>query len=210
LPSGATVSPLSPFQRYRGWLSEVVAPLEKFIDEAVDPRDYYLDLQEIAEGESGSVYAARLTDKNLHKLKLPPLIKAKDSAQPPDQPTTLVAIKSVAILPSGSPKLVDLERELTLMRGLWYEHVLSMDAVYVDLVEDALWIRMELMERSLADLIELVASGLMLHERMMARFASDVCSFPVSVEYYNLLSITGIASIAIFRAALDRPPGCPV
>lgn len=178
LPSTATVSPLSPFQRYRGWLSEVVAPLEEFIDEAVDPRDYYLDLQEIAEGESGSVYAARLAHKNIHKLKLPPLIKAKDSSDLLDQQTTLVAIKSVAILPSGSPKLVDLERELTLMRGLWHEHVLAMDAVYVDLVEDALWIRMELMERSLADLIELVASGLMLQERMMARFASDVCFFP--------------------------------
>ena len=177
LPSGATASPLSPFQRYRGWLSEVVAPLEEFIDEAVDPRDYYLDLQEIAEGESGSVYAARLTDKNLHKLKLPPLIKARDGDDSANGRTTLVAIKSVAIMPSGSPKLLDLERELTLMRGLWHDNVLSMDAVYVDLMEDALWIRMELMERSLADLIGLIGNGLMLQERMMARFASDVCCF---------------------------------
>jgi p21-activated kinase 1 len=177
LASGATASPLSPFQRYRGWLSEVVAPLEEFIDEAVDPRDYYLDLQEIAEGESGSVYAARLTDKNIHKLKLPPLVKAQDGDDLANGKTTLVAIKSVAIMPSGSPKLLDLERELTLMRGLWHDNVLSMDAVYVDLMEDALWIRMELMERSLADLIGLIGSGLMLQERMMARFASDVCCF---------------------------------
>jgi p21-activated kinase 1 len=175
LHSGTVTSPLSPFQRYRGWLSEVVAPLEEFIDETVDPRDYYLDLQEIAEGESGSVYAARLTDINIHKLKLPPLIKARDGDDLGNGRITLVAIKSVAIMPSGSPKLVDLKRELTLMKGLWHDNVLSMDALYVDLVEDALWIRMELMERSLADLIGLIGSGLMLQERMMARFANDVC-----------------------------------
>jgi serine/threonine-protein kinase CLA4 len=209
LPSGTTASPLSPFQRYRGWLSEVVAPLEEFIDEAVDPRDYYLDLQEIAEGESGSVYAARLTDKNLHRLKLPPLLKARDGDDLAKGLTTLVAIKSVAIMPSGSPKLIDLEKELTLMRGLWHDNVLSMDAVYVDLMEDALWIRMELMERSLADLIGLIESGLMLQERMMARFASDVCfSFRV-VEYHCSLGITGTTSVRIPRTALDRPSGCP-
>lgn len=210
LPSGATASPLSPFQRYRGWLSEVVAPLEEFIDEAVDPRDYYLDLQEIAEGESGSVYAARLTDKHLHKLKLPPLIKAQDGDDLTKGRTTLVAIKSVAILPSGSSKLGDLEKELTLMRGLRHDNVLSMDAVYVDLVEDALWIRMELMERSLADLVGLIKSGLMLQERMMLRFASDVC-FSMRVPGISLFTcddISGTTSVRIPRIARDRSSGC--
>jgi len=178
-PSSLTVTsggttPRTPFQRYPGWLSSVVEPLEQFIDEAVDPRDYYLDLHEIAEGDSGSVFASRLTKTNRHKLKLPPLIKARDADDLANDRTTLVAIKSVAILPSGSPKLDDLERELSLMKGLGHEHVLSMDAVYVDLVEDTLWIRMELMERSLADIIGLVPEGLMLHDRMIARFASDV------------------------------------
>ena len=41
-------------------------------------------------------------------------------------------------------------------------------------VEDGLWIRMELMERSLADVVGLVNQGLMVQERMIARFASDV------------------------------------
>lgn len=179
-----STTPLSPFQRYRGWLSAVVAPLEEFIDEAVDPRDYYLDLHEIAEGESGSVFAARLAESNLHKLKLPPLVKAHDSDDLANGRTTLVAIKSVAILPSGSPKLIDLERELTLMKGLWHDNVLSMDAVYVDLVEDTLWIRMELMERSLADIIGLVGEGLMLQDRMIARFASDVREPFLSRNYF--------------------------
>lgn len=173
-------TPLSPFQLYRGWLSEVVAPLEEYIDETVDPRDHYLDLKEIAEGESGSVFAARLSEKNAHKLRLPPLIKAKDSDDIANGRPVLLAIKSVAIVPSGSPKLLDLKKELVLMRGLWHENVLGMDALYVDLSEDSLWIRMELMERSLADIVGLVGDGLMLQDRMIARFASDIL---LALEY---------------------------
>lgn len=187
--SGAT--PLSPFQRYRGWLSAVVAPLEAFIDESVDPREHYLDLREIAEGESGSVFAARLNAENAEKLRLEPLVKAQDGNAIASGQTKYVAIKSIAIVPSGSgsPKLVDLQRELTVMKGCaWHEHVLGMDAVYVDLVEDSLWVRMELMERSLADLIGLVEEGLMLQDRMMARFAGDVCccspSFSLSFPFF--------------------------
>lgn len=167
-------TPLSPFQKYRGWLSAVVAPLEEFIDEAVDPRDHYLDLREIAEGESGSVYAATLNPDTAHKLRLPPLVKAKDNDDIVNRRITLVAIKSVAIVPAGSPKLVDLQRELSLMKGLGHENVLGMDGVYVDLVEDSLWVRMELMERSLADIVGLIGGGFMLQDRMIARFASDV------------------------------------
>ena len=180
LPTAVTTNisttPLSPYQQYRGWLSAVVAPLEEFIDEAVDPRNHYLDLKEIAEGESGSVFSACLNPITASKLRLPPAIKAKDAEellQRPQQPK-LVAIKIVAIVPSGSPKLVDLQRELTLMKGLGHENVLGMDGVYVDLVEDSLWVRMELMERSLADMVGLVGDGLMLQDRMLARFASDV------------------------------------
>lgn len=183
-------APLSPFQQYRGWLSAVVAPLEEFIDETVDPRNHYLNLTEIAEGESGSVYSACLNPLTASKLRLPPAIKAKDAedmSQHPEQ-TKLVAIKSVAIVPSGSPKLVDLQRELTLMKGLSHENVLGMDGVYVDLVEDSLWVRMELMERSLADLVGLVGDGLMLQDRMLARFASDVSLFFCSCRFYIWLT----------------------
>ena len=148
--------------------------MEEYIDETVDPRNHYLDLKEIAEGESGSVFTARLSEKNAHKLRLPPLIKAKDSDDIANGRPVLLAIKSVAIVPSGSPKLLDLKKELVLMRGLWHENVLGMDALYVDLSEDSLWIRMELMERSLADIVGLVGDGLMLQDRMIARFASDV------------------------------------
>ncbi|KAF7978187.1 hypothetical protein HWV62_1394 [Athelia sp. TMB] len=160
-PSQTPIIPTSvaPAKRYRGWLSDVVMPLEDFIDEATDPRDHYTELQEIAEAESGSVYAARV-------------VKPEALGLPSD--VAFVAIKNVPILPSGSPKLLDLKKELTVIRGVIHENVLTMDALYVDLVDNALWIRMELMERSLADVVGLVAEGLMVQERMIARFASDV------------------------------------
>lgn len=158
-PLSTPGTPTTPARRYQGWLSDIVAPLEAFIDDDTDPREHFMDLQEIAEAESGSVYAARV--HNPEAVGLPP-------------ETTFVAIKNVPILPSGSPKLVDLEKELNLIKDMIHENVLTMDALYVDLVEDSLWIRMELMERSLADVIGLVAEGLMVQERMIARFASDV------------------------------------
>ncbi|KAH9476995.1 Serine/threonine-protein kinase pakC [Psilocybe cubensis] len=213
-----TATPLSPFQQYRGWLSDVVAPLEEFIDEAVDPRDHYLDLTEIAEGESGSVFAALLNPATAHKLRLPPLIKAQDAEAVRAGQPVMVAIKSVAIVPSGSPKLVDLQRELSLMRGLGHENVLGMDGVYVDLVEDSLWVRMELMERSLADIIALVGDGLQLQERTIARFASDVlCALEFLQKHHIahrdvrsdnlLLNKNGVLKLADFSNAVQVAPG---
>ena len=49
-----------------------------------------------------------------------------------------VAIKNIAIMPSGTPKINDLQRELTLLKGLSHQHILTMDSLYVDLVEDSL------------------------------------------------------------------------
>jgi hypothetical protein len=159
----------TPDDDYGVWIAEVIEPLRGFIDGATDPREHYVDLQEIAEGESGSVYAARFT--NGRALKLP----APVSSPPPSTiQQGMVAIKNVPILQSGSPKLDDLQRELKLMKGLRHENLLGMDMLYVDLVEASLWIRMELMERSLADVVGLVEEGLMVQERMIARFASDV------------------------------------
>jgi hypothetical protein len=59
-----------------------------------------------------------------------------------------------------------------------------MDELFVDLVDDALWIVMELMERSLADVVALVEEGLMLQERMIARFARDVSASSLSKGMY--------------------------
>ncbi|KAF6741373.1 STE/STE20/PAKA protein kinase [Ephemerocybe angulata] len=218
MPSG---TPLSPFQRYRGWLSEVVAPLEDYIDEIVDPRDHYLDLKEIAEGESGSVYSARLTHKDAGRLRLPPLVKARDAEDIANGREILVAIKSVAIVPSGSPKLTDLRHELSLMRGLSQDNLISLDALYVDLLEDTLWIRMELMERSLADVVALVDGGLILPDRTMARFASDILRGLEYLQEHNmahrdirsdnlLVNKQGVLKITDFANAVQVPADYPM
>ncbi|KAF7307827.1 Non-specific serine/threonine protein kinase [Mycena kentingensis (nom. inval.)] len=169
-------TPITPAHRYAGWVAEAVAPLEDFIDEQAEPRDFYTDLQEIAEGESGSVYAAVLEPSApISRLKLPPLIRARDENDIAHGKQVLVAMKCIALVPGGSQKLIDLQRECTLLRGLMCEQVLGLDALYVDLVDDALWIRMELMERSLADVVGLADQGLRLQEpRIIARFASDM------------------------------------
>ena len=122
-----------------------------------DPRDLYADLQEIAEGESGSVYTARVVN----------------SPSAPADPA-FVAIKQVALVPSGSAKLDDLQKELSLMKQVRHPNILHMESLYVDLVEDTLWIRMELMDRSLADILNLAEEGVVMSEAHIAQFAADV------------------------------------
>lgn len=179
-PSPSSVS--SPLARYRGWVSEVVAPLEEFIDHDVEPREIFADMTEIAEGESGSVFSATLislpssrSSSSRSRTPPPPSYALSFSSQRESRKAgTKVAIKNVPLLPGGSPKLEDLRREMMLMSRVRHENVLSMDALYVDLVDDALWIEMELMERSLADVLALGDAGLRLDESTIARFSCDV------------------------------------
>lgn len=171
------------------WVWDLLAPIRSYIDDSVDCRDYYMDLQEMAEGESGSVFAAHVLDPT-GVLTLPAPVRAREvmaySASLPSSSDSLanlkpaatgaaqVAIKCVRLTMSGTPKLRDVQNELDILHDLWHENVLGIDALYVDLVDDALWIRMELMERSVADVLALVENGLMVQERMMARMTSDL------------------------------------
>ncbi|KAI8990420.1 kinase-like protein [Trametes punicea] len=204
--SSSSPSPLSPVPRYPGWLSAVVAPLKSFINDQIDPRDLYADLREIAEGESGSVYAARV-------LATP--------GSPEKQPGSFVAIKNVPIMPSGSPKIDDLQRELSLMKGISHANILTMDALYVDLVEDCLWIRMDLMERSLADIIAYAGEGVMFHEKSIARVAGDVLH---ALDYLQtkgiahrdvrsdnlLVNLEGVVKLADFSSAVQVSRAKPI
>ncbi|KAJ3990507.1 kinase-like domain-containing protein [Lentinula detonsa] len=219
----SNITPVTPDQRYRGWLSEVVKPLEEFIDEPINPREYYLNLTEVAEGENGSVYAARVSENaNLARLsKLPPLIKAQDVEGQANGETKSIAIKTVPILPSGSTKLDELRKELVMLRGLMHGNILGMHALYVDLVEDCLWIRMELMERSLADVVVLCEEGLVLQERVIARFAHDTLEALQFLRSHNiahrdirsdnlLLNSQGILKLADFSNAVKVSPDSPI
>ncbi|CDO68792.1 hypothetical protein BN946_scf184989.g58 [Trametes cinnabarina] len=204
--STSSPSPLSPAPRYPGWLSAVVAPLKSFINDQVDPRELFADLREIAEGESGSVYAARVLATS-HSLE--------------QHSSTFVAIKNVPILPSGSPKIDDLRRELTLMKGVSHVHILTMDELYVDLVEDSLWICMDLMERSLADIIAYADEGILFHEKSIARVAGDVLH---ALDYLQtkgiahrdlrsdnlLVNLQGVVKLADFSNAVQVTRDNPI
>ncbi|KAJ7042838.1 kinase-like protein [Mycena alexandri] len=216
-------TPITPAQRYAGWVAAAVAPLEEFIDEPADPRDFYDDLREIAEGESGSVFAATLLpDAPLHKLRLPPLVKARDADDVSKGRDVLVAIKCVTLVPGENTKVADLRRECGLLKGLWCEQVLGLDALYVDLVEDSLWIRMELMERSLADVVGLVEEGLRLQEpRIIARFASDMLHALDYLQKHHiahrdlrsdnlLLNREGVLKLTDFSNAVVVTPDTPL
>ena len=64
-----------------------------------------------------------------------------------------------------------------------------MDALYLypGPGEDALWIRMELMDRSLADVLELVDEGVLLEESVVGRVAADVSVFIVFILVFGVV-----------------------
>ncbi|KAJ7088049.1 kinase-like domain-containing protein [Mycena belliarum] len=177
-------------QKYEGWVASVIAPLKKYIDIRVNPRHHYLDLQEIANGPGGTtLYVARLADAQREALTLPIEVRARDQRDLLAQQPTLVAIKSVPILPAGGSnlKLVEVLRELRSMHDVQCENILKMEALYVDPVEDTLWIRMELMARTLASVIELKTAGLALSDRVIAACTKDILT---ALEYLRVKDIT--------------------
>lgn len=195
-------SPMTPASPYPGWVNEVVEPLRPYIDAKTDPRNLFADLHEVAEGESGSVYAARVV------------------ASPSEEPA-FVAIKQVALVPSGSAKLDDLQRELSLMKQVRHANILRMEALYVDRVEDALWIRMELMDRSLADVLNLAEEGIALSEAHIAQFAADTLAalsylHKVGIAHRDvrsdnlLVNQRGVVKLADFSNAVKVPRDAPM
>ncbi|KAN0139685.1 hypothetical protein V8E53_002347, partial [Lactarius tabidus] len=97
-------------------LAAIVLQLIKFINDAADPRAIFTDLQEIAHGEGGLVYAAHTVPAIVRQfgpmtLRSPARRLSQDVAAP-------VAIKRVMIPRGGSPKLVDLQCELELAHSL--------------------------------------------------------------------------------------------
>ncbi|KAG6842863.1 hypothetical protein H0H87_009821 [Tephrocybe sp. NHM501043] len=150
-PSPALNPVSSPLQNYPGWLATAIAPLICYISQA-NPRTLYQDREEIHEGYSGSVFSAQLTLPAIanHGPRLPVEAEMKDKTNYQVGMTTVVAIKSLAILPTGSQKKIqNLKKELEVLDMVRHKHIMSKQAVYLDLVEDALWITMDLMEMSL-------------------------------------------------------------
>jgi p21-activated kinase 1 len=189
--------------RYPSWLAAIVLPLAEFIDDSADPHALFTDLQEIAQGESGSLYSARAAPVVAPQFRPPtprspasgcssPSSLSDDESGVSQQKPTLVAIKRVPLVRDTTTGLTDMRRELELARALRHANVLRMERLYVDVVEESLWIGMELMDRSLADVLAVVGeevedgsgggesggsggAGLVeISEKMVARFVWDV------------------------------------
>ncbi|KAJ7203037.1 kinase-like domain-containing protein, partial [Mycena pura] len=152
-----------PEVQYEGWVAQVIAPLREFIIQGANPRNHFLDLQEIADGPGdATLYSARVAESEVMIGRRP----------------SRVAIKIVPIHPAGDSDstIGDILQELRVLRHVSEcEHVLRMDALYIDPVDDALWIRMELMTRTLASVIDsLNTAGLKLTEHIIAGYMKDI------------------------------------
>ena len=222
--------------RYPSWLAAVVLPLAEFIDDSADPRVLFTDLQEIAQGESGSVYSACAAPTVAPQFQpSTPSSPASEISSPEEadegraQPKQgLIAIKCVPLLRGRTEKVADLRRELELSRSLRHPNVLCMERLYVDVAEESLWIGMELMDRSLADVLAVVGeetgsaqvaldaqedggsdsgsspggSGVVeLSEKMIARFVRDVSGTLIGLLIFADLGVVVCRSFWRYRTS---------
>ncbi|KDQ16944.1 hypothetical protein BOTBODRAFT_30328 [Botryobasidium botryosum FD-172 SS1] len=188
-------------------LAPAFEPLVVHIDRR-DPTTLFTNLTQVADGQYGPVFAAHVA-----------------TLSPPSAATpTVVAVKTITIdNPWGAggsssakaSKVQALRAELDIMSQVRHPHILSTDALYVH--DDVLWVEMELMERSLADLLALVMDGLVIDEMDAARLASDAAHGLAYLQSLNiahrdvrsdnlLLSKDGFLKLADFSHAIHVSP----
>jgi hypothetical protein len=121
-----------------------------FIDDIVDsadPTTIYTDFILIAEGESGPMYAAKhITTKRV------------------------VAIKKIPH--TASEKTSKIRNELTTMKMSRHPNVVEFIACYT--TKEEIWVVMECMDVSLADIISISEAGPRMREDQIARVARDI------------------------------------
>jgi len=159
------------------YLPAELEELRSLIHLSTDPRALFGEMILIAQGQYGDVFAVQNGGPPC-AVKAAPLhlsapLTPASAAMTPGDAEFVATMRTVKV----SPKMAMLKHELLYIGKLRHEHVLAMDALYF--VEDSLWIRMELMVRSLADLVglcgEVEGEGEFdVHEREIARFAADV------------------------------------
>ncbi|PVG00067.1 hypothetical protein CPB86DRAFT_813355 [Serendipita vermifera] len=173
-PARQPVSPNALDKKSR----EILFPVLQFL-QPDDPNFLFSEFHQVAEGESGGVYAARL-------------VQALVRNPPGDG---FVAVKKISLVEQNRLRIETLHRELTLFERVKHENILSYSGLWLspegpndqelndgELPRPELWLRMELMERSLADLLGLYGEGLIVEERHVARFARDVASALAHLE----------------------------
>jgi hypothetical protein len=173
-PARQVVSPNALDKKSR----EILLPVLQFL-QLNDPKLLFVESQQVAEGESGGVYAARLAKASARNIP----------------GGGFVAIKKISIMEDNRSRIETLNREMTLFERVKHENILSYSGMWLSpdgpddqesddgsLHRPELWLQMELMERSLADLLGLFDEGLVIEERHVARFARDVASALAHLE----------------------------
>ncbi|KAK6981763.1 kinase-like protein [Favolaschia claudopus] len=201
---------------YGGWVESVIAPFAGFIDVAVNPRNHYVDLKEMADGSEGAtLYVARLASADHDLLNLPEDVRQRDENDLRAGHPTFVAIKSIPIVPGGNATLRAVLRERHILSEVQCQNILQMDSLYVDPAEDALWIRMELMDRTLSSIVDLASVGLVLSDRIIAGCVKDIltalatlyekniaprniCSSNILVNSQGVLKLTNLSNATKF------------
>ncbi|PKC06968.1 hypothetical protein RhiirA5_418855 [Rhizophagus irregularis] len=115
--------------------------------ETGDPGQIFTNLNMIAEGESGNIYAAN--QNNLENM---------------------VAIKVIPLI--NTNKLEILKNELSMMKKSKHSNIVEYIGCYYK--SDSIWVVMECMEVSLADIISMHSDGPRINEFQIARVAREI------------------------------------
>ncbi|KAK6996811.1 kinase-like domain-containing protein [Favolaschia claudopus] len=203
-------------ENYGGWVESVIAPFAGFIDVAVNPRNHYVNLHEMADGSEGAtLYVARLASADHDLLNLPEDVRQRDEDNFCAGHPTFVAIKSIPIVPEGNATLRKVLLERRILSAVQCQNILQMDSLYVDPAEDALWIRMELMDRTLSSVVDLASVGLVLSDNIIAGCVKDIltalatlyakniaprniCSSNILVNQQGILKLTNLSNATKF------------
>ncbi|EJD36209.1 hypothetical protein AURDEDRAFT_92792 [Auricularia subglabra TFB-10046 SS5] len=235
LPTALPVAPPAPWlqgspasEKKPIYLPAELEPLRELIHLNTDAREMFGELVLVAQGQYGDVYAANQGGPPC-ALKIAPLYiaapltpaSAASKASTPGVFDEFGHLRAVKV----SPKMAMLKHELVYIGRMRHEHVLGMDALYF--VEDSLWIRMELMVRSLADLVGLCGElgdsdeEFGLEEPEVARFAADTLEALKYLESMGiahrdvrsdnlLLNNQGVVKLADFSHAVKKTEGEPI
>ncbi|KAG9005672.1 hypothetical protein FRB93_009598 [Tulasnella sp. JGI-2019a] len=179
----------------------ILMPLARHIRRIGDGEQPSL-VEPVAEGRFGVVFAAHPTNKQSR----------------PD----MVAVKTIGVVSNHQPKFIALQKELELLQDVKHNNILAYDGVY--LVRDpdvqgglSLWLQMELLDSSLADVLGFLADGLAVGEPAIARFACDVLQGLDYLQNLNiahrdvrsdnlLLSRSGVLKLSDFSNATQIRP----
>nr|GAT53157.1 kinase-like protein [Mycena chlorophos] len=166
--------PIEAPGQYSGWVSAIIAPIQEFIDFSINPHRHYLEPVEVHESSSGITLAiARLAHDGREKLVLSDSARQRDEQDLMANHSTFVAISIIPVLPGDNIQVELVHREL--QRNLLHEHIVGIDAVYLDPSTDSIWLRKELMAMSLKRIIGLKHAGsVSLPDSLIARCIKDI------------------------------------